>query len=191
MNISGLKPFRDYSEHDVLNVFATTGALEKGTLVAISSALGNTNTFQRTGTPPATPYQTVNTTFGNAPSYAYVVQGKVAGTVKKADPTDTCIGMLLYDVRDTNSFGESFRYRPSYERAEHQVSLIGEATPIVKRGTFLTNNLWGTLTNVASSGFIASGGKGLPLVYSKSTAQGQILTNADADGFCLISLHCA
>lgn len=191
MNISGLKPFRDYSEHDVLNIFAASGTMQKGTLVAIGTAMGNTNVFQNTGTPPATPYQTVSTAFGNAPSYAYGVQGKVVATVKSAGPTDACIGMTLYEVRDTNSFGELFRYRPTAERHEQQVALIGESVPVVKRGTFLTNNITGAVTSVAGSGFTASGGKFVPQVYSRSTSLGTFLTNGDADGYCVVALNCA
>lgn len=196
INISGLKPYRDYSEHDVLNIFATTGILEKGTLVSIASAVGNTNVFQTTGTPPATPYQTVSTAFGNAPSYAYVTRGSVAWTVGKATSatsstgvqTAATIGMLLYDVATTNSFGEDYRYRPAYERHEKQIALVGESVPIVKRGTFMTNNFSGTPT--AGSGFTASNGKFLVGPYNKGVSLGAILTSADADNYALVALDC-
>ena len=81
MNISGLKPHFTLDQHDVINMFATTGALQKGTLVSVVSAVGNTNVFQNTGAGAATPYQTVSTAFGLAPSYAYSTRGSVAWTV--------------------------------------------------------------------------------------------------------------
>lgn len=198
MNISGLKPFRDYSEHDVINMFAATGVLQKGTLVAVSSAVGNTNVFQNTGAPPATPYQTVSTTFGSAPSYAYTTRGSVAWTVKAAtSPTtvtgagavgDTCIGMLLYEVASTNRFGEDYRYRPNWDREEQQVVVVGDAVPIVKRGTFHTNNISGTAA--AGSGFTANAGRFLVQAYNKGTSLGTFLTSADADGYALVALNC-
>jgi hypothetical protein len=197
MNISGLKPARDYSEHDVLALFAGTGNMQKGTLVALSTAMGNTNTFQNTGAPPATPYQTVSTAFGSAPAYAYVVQGKIAPTVKSAGASDACIGMLLYEISDTNRFGEQYRFRPEEEKIEQQVVLIGEAAPIVKRGTFLTNNLRNVVggittgwSSVAGSGFTASGGYFVPQVYSRGTSLGIFLSNGDADGYVWVALDC-
>ena len=196
MNISGLKPYRDYSEHDVLNIFTTTGVLQKGTLVSVVSAVGNTNVFQNTGAPPATPYMTNNTAFGGAPSYAYVTYGKVAWTVGAATTSTNvtgaqsgaCIGMLLYEVASTNRFGEDYRYRPKFDRDEQQVCLVGESVPIVKRGTFLTNNFSGT--PVAGSGFTASNGKFLVGAHHKGISLGAILTSADADGYALVALNC-
>lgn len=187
MNISGLKPFRQYSEHDVINMFATTGVLDKGTLVAVNAAAGNTNLFQNTGA-TVTPYQTVTTAFGLPPAYAYHKRGEVAWTVKAAGPTDVCIGMLLYDVKETNRHGENFRYQPTYERYEQQISLVGEATPIVRRGLFMTDNIMGTAA--LGSGFTASGGKLVPQTYSKSTSLGVFLSTEDADGHALIALNC-
>ncbi len=189
MNTSGLKPFRDYSEHDVINMFAATGVMDKGTLVAIAVATGNTNVYQGTGTPPPTPYQTFNTAFGLAPAYAYGVRGNVEWTIKTAGSTDTCVGMLLYDVRTTNRFGEDFRYRPSHERYEQQVSLIGESTPFVKRGTFHvgSGNIVGTVA--IGSGFTAQSGKMLVGGYSKATSLGSFLTTRDASGGALVALN--
>jgi len=196
MNISGLKPFRDYSEHDVINMYASTGALQKGTLVSVVSAVGNTNVFQNTGAGAATPYQTVSTAFGGAPNYAYVTRGSVAWTVGAATSatsatgtqTAACIGMLLYEVADTNRFGEQYRYRPGWDKDEQQVVLIGDSVPIVKRGTFLTNNISGTV--VAGSGFTAFAGKFLVGTYNKGHSLGTFLTTTDADGYALVALHC-
>lgn len=197
MNISGLKPFRSYSEHDVINMFTTTTALQKGTLVSISSAVGNTNVFQNTGTPPATPYMTNSTAFGGAPSYAYVTRGNVAWTVAAATSstaatgvqTAACIGMTLYETATTNRFGEDYRYRPKWDAEGQQICIVGsQAVPIVKRGTFHTNNFSGT--PVAGSGFTASAGKFLVGAYNKGTSLGAILTSADADGYALVALNC-
>jgi len=188
MNITGLKPLYQCDEHDKIVMFAATGEMNKGTLVAISTAIGNTNVFQNTGTPPATPYQTVSTPFGGAPAYAYTVMGKVAGTVKKAGPTDACIGITLNDVRETNRFGENYRYRPTWDAAENDIVLIGQSVPIARRGIFSVDNIVGTAA--AGSGFTASGGAFVPQVWSKSTSIGVFLTNEDADGYATIALGC-
>lgn len=197
MNISGLKPYRDYSEHDVINLFTTTGVLQKGTLVSVVSAVGNTNVYQNTGAGAATPYQTVSTAFGGAPSYAYVTRGNVAWTVGAATtqtaatgtmPDKACIGMLLYEVASTNSFGEDYRYRPDWDKDEKGVCLVGEAVPIVKRGTFLTNNISGVAA--AGSGFTALGGKFYANNFNKAVALGTFLSSADADGYAFVALDC-
>lgn len=197
MNISGLKPYRDYSEHDVINMFATTGVLQKGTLVSVVAGVGNTNVFQNTGAGAATPYQTVSTAFGSAPSYAYSTRGSVAWTVGAATSqtaatgtmsNGACIGMLLYEVASTNRFGEDYRYRPTWDREEQQVCLVGDPVPIVKRGTFLTNNISGTAA--AGSGFVALAGKFHVQNYNKGVSLGTFLTSADADGYALVLLDC-
>lgn len=191
MNLSdrpNLKPIRDYSEYDVLNMFAATGVLNKGTFVTlVNTNSGNTNVFT-SGNTPRTPYQTTTTAFGNAPGYAYSVRGDVEWQVKQATAGDPVLGVLLYDVKETNAFGENFRYRPVHERHEQQVALIGESVPILKRGVISTNSYTGT--PIAGSGGTVSGGKIVVGVYSKSTSVGMFLSSADADGYALFSLNC-
>ena len=191
MNIIGLKPYYQCDEHDKFNCFAATGTMNKGILVALSSAIGNTNLLQNTGAPPATPYQTVSEAFGGAPAYAYTVVGKVAATVKSATSAtagEAVIGMTLNDTKETNRFGENYRFRPTWDAAENEIVLIGQSVPIARRGTFYVDNIQGTAA--AGSGFTAGTGKFLPQVYSKSTSLGVFLTNEDADGFAMIALNC-
>ena len=44
---STLLPFRDYSEHDVINLFAFNGELTKGHIVAISAGWKNTDEMRK------------------------------------------------------------------------------------------------------------------------------------------------
>ena len=189
MNLTGLKGWRDYSEHDVVNMFAPSGVMTKGTLVAIELGTGNTN-VGGTGIPTPTPYMTVNTPFGLAPSYAYGVRGVVNWKLKAANTGNACVGMLLYDVGTTNRFGEDYRYRPTHERHEQQVTLLGQSAPFVKRGTFQvgSGNIEGTVT--VGSGFHARNGNFYPEAYSRSTSLGTFLTSRDADGYAYVALDC-
>ncbi len=189
MNITGLKGYRDYSEHEVINMFAPTGVMTKGSLVAIDFATGNTN-VGGTGLPVPTPYQTVNTAFGLAPSYAYGVRGAVDWRLKLAGTGMTCVGMLLYDVGTTNRFGEDFRYRPTHERHEQQVTLLGESAPFVRRGIFLvgSGNVEGTV--VIGSGFHANNGKLKVEGYNKATSLGTFITTRDNEGYAYVLLNC-
>lgn len=182
-----LKPLRDYDEHDVLNWFAPTGELKKGTFVTlVNTNSGNTNVLQNTNS-PATPYQTVTTNFGEAPSYALSTRGQVAWYIKQASHTDPVLGVMLYDCKETNKFGENYRYRGN-ERHEHQVTLPGESAPVLTRGTIKTNSINGTPT--AGQGAIYSGGQLVPQTFSKSTSIGMFLTSKDADGYAMFFVSC-
>ncbi len=189
MNITGLKPFRDYDEHEVINMFTPTGVMGKGSLVAIDFATGNTN-VGGTGVPAPTPYQTVNTAFGLAPAYAYGVRGVVDWRLKLAHSGNTCVGMLLYDVGSTNKFGEDFRYRPVHERHEQQVTLLGESAPFVRRGLFLVGSGRIEGTVAIGSGFHAKNGNLNVEGYNKATSLGSFLTTRDAEGYALVALNC-
>lgn len=89
----------------------------------------------------------------------------------------------------SNRFGEDYRYRPTWDREEQQVVVVGDSVPIVKRGTFHTNNISGTAA--AGSGFVASQGRFLVQQYNRATSLGTFLTSADADGYALVALNCA
>lgn len=189
MNLSdvpNLKPARQIDEHDVINMFACTGALKKGTFVTlVNTNSGNTNVFT-SGNSVKTPYQTVNTAFGDAPNYAYSTKGMVQWQVKQAGSGDPVLGVLLYDckdVDDNNTFGESFRYLPAYRRHEQQVALIGESVPILTRGMISTNSFYGT--PIAGSGASVVSGRLNPQVYSRSTSVGMFLSSADAQNYAL------
>ncbi len=183
-----IKPLRDWSAHDEIPFFATTGVLNKGTFVTLSTSnSGNTNVYT-SGNSPATPYQTVSTAFGNAPSYAYSVRGNVTWTVKAASSTEPVLGVLIYDNKQYNAFGEDFRYKSVAERKEQQVSLPGETTPILKRGLISYAGSIGT--PVAGSGATVSGGRLVVATYSKSTSVGMYLSSNDADGYALFAVNC-
>lgn len=183
-----LKPLRDVNDHEVLPFFATTGVLNKGTFVTLSASnSGNTNVYT-SGNTPATPYQTVTTAYGQAPSYAYSTRANVAWTVKQAGPTDPVLGVLLYDNKQYNAFGEDFRYKTAAERHEQQVTLPGETTPVLKRGVI---SIAGTIgTPIAGSGATVSGGRLVVTAYSRTTSVGMFLSSADADGYALFSVNC-
>ena len=183
-----LKPLRDYDEHDVLNYFAPTGVLLKGTFVTlVNTNSGNTNVIQNTNS-PVTPYQTVTTTLSNVPSYAFSSRAQVTHYIKQATYGDPVLGVMLYDHKQYNQFGEDYRFRPIHERHEHQVTIPGEPTPVLTRGAIKTNNINGT--PLAGSGAIYSGNQLVPQVYNKSTSIGMFLSSKDADNYALFFVSC-
>ncbi len=122
-----LLPFRDYDEHDVINLFAVAGTADKGLVVMADATAGwkNTDELSNLGAVGATYANTVSDRFGSA------------ATVKAATGTNANpIGMLLHDVKETDENGEKLIFNPR-KAAEMNVSLSGQATPVVTRGIFL------------------------------------------------------
>lgn len=195
MNIStspNLKPFRDYDEHEVLNLFAhVDSSCPKGTFVTITAADGNTNVWQNANS-PATPHMDYQASLSNVPSRALVQREEVTWKVDTAESGDYVLGMTLYDVAEENAYGEKYLFRPYHERAEQEVVLSGEAVPIVTRGVFKINGFSGT-PGPNSGGIIGTSVIAGKLLVSNATnaAQrcGKFLTSADADGYAVFKLE--
>lgn len=195
MNISGapnLKPFRDYDEHEVINLFAhVDSACNKGTFVTITAADGNTNVSLLANS-PATPHMDYQASLSNVPSRALVQREEVTWKVDSAQSGDVALGMTLYDVAEDNAFGEKYLFRPYYERAEQQVVISGEAVPIVTRGIFKINGFSGT-PGPNSGGILGPSYIQGKVLVSNSTSLGQrcgkFLTSEDADGYAIFKLE--
>lgn len=142
-----LRPFRDYDEKDVINIYALSGTAlpcNKGTLVKIAGnglkldepspieMLGNMGDFS----------------VSNVVSQRYGVVPKVTAI---SATTDAVLGMTLFDVRETDENGIPLKYSPR-KAAEMEVIISGQAVPIVTRGIFAYsgvttgNNLEGAIT---------------------------------------------
>lgn len=125
-----LLPFRQYDEHDVVNVFAFSGALpiNAGTLVRpVASGWrtdeGNTELLGSVGASFA---NTVSVRFGTIPR------------VTPAGTGESPVGMLLYAVKEQDENGLLLKFNPR-KAAEMQVVLSGQTVPIVTRGIFLVS----------------------------------------------------
>lgn len=126
-NQMNLLKFRNYEEHDVINLYSTMeGALTKGTVLEyVSADLDNQNGFGES--------------FANVPSYAfskdYVVNWKVqtAGAYSKK-----VAGILLHDVVTTinDPWTMDARFVDPAKLAEKQIVVSGKAVPFVTRGWF-------------------------------------------------------
>ena len=127
MASSTLRPFRDYDEHDVINLYKWSGSIPayRGTIVSIKQGWTQSDELEMLGA--------VGAAYANVTSERY----GVAAAVQAAGSGDaTPLGMLLHDVKETDENGEKLIYNPR-EAAEMEVSLSGHATPIVSRGVFL------------------------------------------------------
>jgi hypothetical protein len=190
-----LKPYRIYNETDVINgLFShVESSSNKGSLVSIVTAKGNTNVWQNASS-PATPHLDVFGALTNVPSRAYAVRHEVTWKIKGAVSGDTPLGIQLFDVREVNAYGEPLIYRPRNERYEKDVVISGESIPVVTRGIFKINGFVGTPG--PNSGAVpttgAAGAKGYFLVTNNTTSTanvGKFLTSADADGYAVFKLE--
>ena len=125
-----LLPFRQYDEHDVVNVFAFSGTLpvNAGTLVKPVASGWRTDeaNTQLLGSVGASFANTVSVRYGNLNS------------VTPAGTGDNVIGMLLYAVKEQDENGLLLKFNPR-KAAEMQVALSGQSVPIATRGIFLVS----------------------------------------------------
>ncbi len=189
-----LKPFRSYSEHDVINGLFTldTGSGNKGTFVTISQASGNPNVNQTgTGVSANTAFIGSLGNWGEAPAYATSLRyGIQANKVRAANTGEVVLGVLLTDTRETNQYGTNYAYEPAYKKSEDQVVLSGEGVKILTKGLISTNGFINT--PVANSGAFVNSGVLVPCVYNKTTFPqlvGKFLEGADSDGYALFKVE--
>ena len=183
-----LKPFRDYSEHDVINLFAfgdtaqalgTSDVVYAGSCVKVKTGWSNTDETQFLGN--------VGAGFNNTVSQRYGVSADVEFTDGGAD--EAALGITLYDVREYDENGEALKFNPR-KQAELQASLSGQAVPIATRGLFLmATGSWDTSANVAINMDVFATGDGkITTLGAKAVNNviGRTLGGADADGSVLV-----
>ena len=131
-----LRPFRDYSEHDVINLFAFDGtSATRGAIVKLVAAKGWVNGADWK---LDSSESMLGFTLGNVVSERHALKS----TVQLADSGDTAMGMLLYDVAEYDENGEKLLYNPR-KAVEMQTVVSGQAVPVVTDGIFLVNGIYG------------------------------------------------
>lgn len=182
-----LRPFRDYDEKDVINIYAISGAgnylpVNKGTLVAVTGdgvKPDQIDTHEFLGN-----YGDFSVSNVQALRYGVIPKVGVAGVGSKP------LGMLLFDIRETDENGELLKYRPT-KAAEMEAILSGQAAPIVTRGTFLysgvTTGSW-TAVTAGADAYVGAGGV---VTTSGTNKIGKFLGTTGADGATvLLWLNC-
>jgi len=183
-----LKPFRDYDEHEVVNLFAfadsaqalgTTDVVYAGSCVKVKEGWTNTDETQFLGN--------VGAGYNNTVSQRYGVNATVEYTDGGAD--EAALGITLYDVREFDENGEALKFNPR-KQAELQASLSGQAVPICTRGLFLmATGSWTNSANVAINMDVFATGDGKITTHGDKAVNnriGRTLGGADADGSVLV-----
>ena len=127
MATSELKPFRDYSDHNVLNLYKFHGTIpaDAGKIVHIQAGWKQSDELDM--------IDSVGKSYTNTVSQRWGVDASVrAATTGDAHP----LGMLLYSVKEEDENGEKLKFNPR-KAAEMEVVLSGQAVPVVTKGVFL------------------------------------------------------
>jgi len=184
-----LLPFRDYSEHDVINLFAfgdvdvtlgTSDVVYAGSCVKVKTGWTNTNE-------PQDMIGNVGASYANTVSQRYGVNADVQYTDGGAD--EAALGITLYDVREYDENGEALKFNPR-KQEELQAVLTGQAVPIATRGVFLmATGSWASSAGILQDQDVFATGDGkVTNLGAKATNNriGRTLGGPDADGNVLV-----
>jgi len=183
-----LKPFRDYSEHDVINLFAfgdrsvtlgTSTVVYAGSAVKVQTGWSNTNELEMLGD--------VGAAYANTVSERYGVTADVQYTEGGAD--EAALGLTLYDVREFDENGEALKFNPR-KQDELQAVLSGQAVPIATRGVFLmATGAWASSAGILQDNDVFATGDGKVTKLGAKAVNnriGRTLGGPDADGSVLV-----
>lgn len=179
-----LRPFRDYNEKDVINLFTFSGArsvsdiIPKGTLVEI---VGNGFRNDLDATELLGSYGDFTT--WNVQAQRYGTTAKV--TWASTGATDYPIGITLFDIRELDENTIPLKYNPR-KAAELEACISGQTVPIVTKGIFLYSGLTGTVT---AGQPLYAGISGTITAFQAGKQVGIALGNTGVDGSALIRLN--
>lgn len=181
-----LKPFRDFSQHDVINLFAYNGTATAGTLVKIDTnwkdTYGESLSLSNLSN------------VGSTMSSSFVPVGKVS---KVTSYTDKPLGILLKNVIEYDENGTPLIYEPQL-LAERDAVLPQQAVPVLTKGIILVNDIditnngggggypvMGAAAYVGTNGRIATDG-----VVRIGTFLSEV-TETTSNGYCLVRVNIA
>ena len=186
-----LRPFRDYDEHDVLNLFAfgddavslgVTDVVYAGSVVKIKTGWKNDDETQdMIGNVGAGYDNTVSQRWGVTAEVEYCNGG-----------AETPLGITLFDVREYDENEEALKFNPR-KQDELQAVLTGQAVPVATKGTFLfATGAWvadGAAVTAGASIYASGDGQVTPTLASVNTKVGKALGGPDSDGAVLVKLE--
>jgi len=187
-----LKPFRDYSEHDVINLFSfndtavvldanDSGIVRAGSVVKVKTGWSN-------DAETVDMIADVGASYNNTVSQRWGVAANVELTDGVADD-ESALGITLADVREYDENGEALKFNPR-KQEELQAVLSGQAVPVATRGLFLTaTGAWAASQTVAINMDVFPTGDGqITTVGTKNINNriGRTLGGPDSDGSVLV-----
>ena len=186
-----LRPFRDYDEHDVLNLFAfgdsavslgVSDVVYAGSVVKIKTGWKNDDETQdMIGNVGAGYDNTVSQRWGVTAEVEYCNGG-----------SETPLGVTVFDVREYDENQEALKFNPR-KQDELQAVLTGQAVPVATKGTFLfATGAWvanGAAVAAGASIYTSGDGQVTPTLQGANTKIGKALGGPDSDGAVLVKLE--
>jgi hypothetical protein len=173
-----IRPFRDYSEHEVINLFALQGESNKGTFVTAAVSGFDLSAESAFGD---------DSFINGTVSARFNVANKVVAAPSGTAPA-MVLGMTLKDVKSVDENGYPLKFEPR-KAAERDVVISGEAVPVVKRGVFLYSGVVGNPAFGSGLAVSDAGDGSLKVVAPGSaSAVAKALGPKDSNGFVLIDI---
>jgi hypothetical protein len=149
--INNLLPYRDYDEHEVINLFALNNTGVAGLLVTPSVFNPDSGDGYSS--------VAVGATYGNTLSNRYESKAKVALSAS-GDTKFKVLGIMLKDTREVDENGEKLLYHPELATKMNCV-ISGQNTPILRRGLVtLGAGAYDGVPTIGSVGLISNSGNG-------------------------------
>lgn len=179
-----IKPFRILDQDEIINgIYAYQGTVPAtaGTFVKISSGW-LADQFSSTISASA------GQAFGNTLSPRWGVPATVVPVTASGD---AALGILRFDVRETDENGEKLIYHPR-KASENNWIISGEGAQVATRGIFIYSGVVGTPT-AGSDAFLDSTGAGISTSGTRTngnvTRVGKFLGPLDRNGWVLFKLE--
>jgi hypothetical protein len=187
-----LLPFRDYSEHEVLNFFACTAIANKGTLVKPKRSWKSTGASDKSNAGPLDLGSSApGATYANTVTQNFELVGQVEPIVDH-DDVPTTIGVLLKDVREFDENGEKLIFN-SRKAAEMDVIIKDiQAVPVLTRGLILVNGIdttnrggGGGSPDIGDAAYVGANGS---IGTDGIVVIGKFLSRLDENGYALVKI---
>lgn len=180
-----LLPFRQYNEHDVINMFALEDSSVNENITAYGA--GDAGVFVKisAGNLDLDPVSYGNNAYLGKTDYPFVGNGgqnmypSVNLKIAPATSGDKPLGLTLWETAKYDENGQKLIYYPQ-KAAENQVLLPGQAVPVATRGVFTLSSraIDDSATFAVGNGFMISyvnAGKITGVVASSTSSIGTVL----------------
>lgn len=180
-----LLPFRDYSEHEVLNFYACDSVATKGTLVApVKSPISGSGPLNLSSSSPGFSYPDSVTNNFNLIGYVTPVINYTG--------VPNAIGILLKDVREFDENGNKLVFNPRKAAEMDVIIKDTQAVPILTRGLVLINDLdttdrggGGGFPGIGDAAYIGNSGR---MATDGVLKVGKFLSAVDQNGYVLVKM---
>jgi hypothetical protein len=171
------KPYAQADEkYDIINNFGYDGTANRGTFVKISTGWTlKDETNAQLGD--------VGNDFSNVVSELYGVTPRVTA----AGTGDDAIGMLYYDVKETDENGMPLKFTNRKAAAINAVR-SGQAVPILTRGIVAYSGINGTPA-AGGAAYVSGDGEITAVSHTGAVRVGTFLGAKDADGYAVLKVN--